>query len=118
MVVVKNENGTFRYVKSFDLVCEVCEKPFKGKTMFATVCGDSCRTRRWRETEKGKACVARSNAKLKRPDINKVCSICKEPFVTAREDQGLCSECSGSPAGNYEAQKRHRAKNESQKVTT
>ncbi len=66
---------------------------------------------RHRATEKGKAYVKEYNKRYKRPDIKKVCGICGGGFVTARENQELCGECSGSPAGNYKAQERYRKSN-------
>ncbi len=56
----------------------------------------------------------RYNRRYKRPDVNKVCRNCGRLYVTARTGQYLCSECSGSKAGAYEAQKRHRAKRRKQ----
>lgn len=64
-----------------------------------------------RKQEKYKAYTREYNKRYKRPDIKKVCDICYTIFVTARESQVVCSECSGSPKSNYEAVKRHRERN-------
>lgn len=63
-----------------------------------------------RKQEKYKAYIRKYNKNYKRPDIQKSCILCGVEFTTARINQGLCSDCSGSNKGNYLAQKRHRAK--------
>lgn len=62
-----------------------------------------------RKQEKYKAYTREYNKKYKRPDIDKVCELCGAKFVTARESQTLCSECSGSGKANYLIQKRYRS---------
>ncbi len=66
---------------------------------------------RYRATEKGRAYVREYNKRYKRPDINKICGLCKIEFVTARVEQWLCGECSGSGKANYLTQKRNRNNN-------
>lgn len=95
---------------SHRLTCKECGGKFDGRTVFTTFCSDRCRMRAWRRTEKGMACVVRSNAKVKRPDIDKVCGKCKKSFVTARESQVLCSICSPKYSA-YESQKKYRKNN-------
>jgi len=94
----------------FDCSCVVCGDRFSAKTMFATVCGSRCAMRRYRSTEKGRTRVKEYNKRYKRPDIEKVCSVCGLEFVTARESQEFCGNCSGGKEANYLSQKRHRAK--------
>lgn len=65
---------------------------------------------RYRRTESGKASTKKVNKRYKRPDIAKVCEDCKKDFVTARESQVLCSDCSGGSKAQYNAQKKHREK--------
>lgn len=94
----------------FLLTCEECGGEFEGRTMFTSYCSSRCRMRRWRRTEKGKACVVKNNAKVKRPDIKKICPNCGKLYITARKIQRWCSTCS-KEIGVYEAQKRYRSNN-------
>ncbi len=93
--------------KRHERVCEVCGQKFLSSITYGKCCSDKCRVRRWRKTEKGKACVVRGNEKYKRPNIKKVCVHCGKRFVTARNIQELCSGCSKTH-GPYYAQLRHR----------
>ena len=92
------------------LICGECGSKFEGRTIYIRCCSSTCRMRRWRRTDKGKAVVVRNNAKVKRPDIKKVCPNCGKLYITARIKQYLCSACSKS-VGMYESQKRYRLKN-------
>lgn len=94
----------------FNLKCEECEGRFEGRTMFVSCCSARCRMRKWRRTEKGKACVVRTNKKVKRLDILKGCIHCKSEFLTAKKNQELCSVCTKAHSAYY-AQKRYRVKN-------
>ena len=69
-----------------------------------------CNMRRRREQGKHRTYDREYNKRYKRPEINKVCKLCKEDFITARKEQFLCSNCSGGNEAKYDAQKRHRAK--------
>lgn len=88
-------------------ICEVCGEQFFSSITYGRCCSDKCRTRRWRKTDKGRACAIRGNKKHKRSDINKACIHCKEEYVTAQPKQKLCSKCSGEH-GAYYAQLKHR----------
>ena len=94
----------------FPLTCKECGGEFKGRTTFIQCCSSKCRARKFRRTDKGKACIVRHNTKVKRPDIKKVCPNCGKLYITARKTQRWCSTCSKS-VGAYEAQKRYRTKN-------
>lgn len=94
----------------FKCVCRECGARFLGRTMFVSYCSSRCRMRAWRRTERGKACVVKSNERVRRPGIKKECKHCKGGFVTARENQELCSVCSKEKSAYY-SQKRYRAKN-------
>lgn len=93
----------------FPLKCVECGCDFEGMTMFARYCGGVCRQRVYRKTDKGKASVVKSNAKVKVRDRKKKCIHCGEEFVTARKNRKLCDVCSKGK-GAYYAQKKHRAK--------
>ncbi len=95
--------------KKFEHICEICGGKYLSSITYGKCCSDKCRTTRWRRTEKGRACVVRSNKRHKRPDIKKVCIHCGKGFVTARLSQKLCSGCSPT-AGAYIAQKKYRAR--------
>ena len=94
--------------KKFEHLCEVCGGRYLSSITYGKCCSDKCRTRRWRLTEKGRACVVRGNLRHKRPDVEKVCIHCSNKFVTARAVQELCSGCSDK--ASYYATKRYRAK--------
>ena len=57
-----------------------------------------CNMRAYRATPEGKASTKAYNQRYKRPDIEKVCDVCHDTFLTARESQVSCSSCSGSYA--------------------
>lgn len=69
-----------------------------------------------RSNKKYRNYVKDYNKRYKRKDIDKVCEVCKEDFVTARKNQYLCSKCSGSKKGNRKTQEHH-GDNEIQKAT-
>ena len=94
--------------KKFEHLCEICGGRYLSSITYGKCCSDKCRTRRWRLTEKGRACLVRGNLRHKRPDIEKVCIHCKKDFVTARKSQELCSGCSSSGRGAYYANIKHR----------
>ena len=96
--------------KEHELVCKVCGSDFVSAVFYTKCCGAKCRMRRWRRTEKGRACVVRGNKKHKRPDVDKVCIHCKKDFITGRKTQELCSECSPKQC-RIRANARYRAKN-------
>ncbi|HDY67408.1 MAG TPA: hypothetical protein ENH85_06440 [Candidatus Scalindua sp.] len=95
--------------KRHERTCEVCGEKFLSSITYGKCCSDKCRVRRWRKTEKGKACVVRSNKRYKRLDIKKICVHCGKNFITARANQKFCSGCS-KKQGAYYGHKKHRAK--------
>lgn len=97
-------------IYKFKCTCRECGAEFLGRTMFVSNCSSRCRVRAWRRTEQGRACVVKSNKRVKRPGIKKVCLHCKGEFVTARVPQGLCINCA-KERGPYYSQKRYRLKN-------
>ena len=96
--------------KRHERVCEICGEKFLSSITYGKCCSDKCRVRRWRKTEKGKACVVRGNEKHKRPGIDKVCIHCGRDFITAKVSQELCSECSPGQSA-IRAFARYREKN-------
>ncbi len=96
--------------KKFEHLCEVCGGRYLSSITYGKCCSDKCRTRRWRRTEKGRACLVRGNLRHKRPDVEKVCIHCKKDFVTARLSQELCRGCSPSQS-RIRANARYRVKN-------
>lgn len=85
-------------VKIVDRTCRVCGVVYPA-TARSNCCTAACRQAAYRQTEKGKASVLRFNAKVKRPDIQKVCRMCKTEFTTARKAQKYCTACSRSDEG-------------------
>ncbi len=89
-------------------VCDECGGEFLSFTVEAECCSDKCRMRKYRRGAKGKANVLKYNAKVKRPDIKKVCGICGVSFVSGRGNRIFCSKCSGSKTASNMITKRHR----------
>lgn len=64
-----------------------------------------------RSNKKYRDYITNYNKRYKHDDVDKVCELCKKDFVTARKNQYLCSNCSGSNKGKYETQKKYRTVN-------
>jgi len=85
-------------IKIVDRTCKVCGKVYPA-TARSNYCTDACRQKAYRQTDKGRASVLRFNVKVKKPDVRKMCRICKIEFTTASKAQRLCTACSRSDEG-------------------
>ena len=91
-------------IKIVDRTCKVCGTVYPA-TARSNYCNDACRQAAYRQTEKGKASVVRWNSQFKKPDIQKVCCMCKTEFITASKAQRFCTACSRSDEGMARVQR-------------
>lgn len=88
-----------------DRACAVCGGVMKVRVWKdrRVVCSEACRevykrreaTRRMREyraTERGKVAMRLQNMRYKRPDIEHICRVCGDKFLSARKNRVACDK--------------------------
>ena len=84
-------------IRAGELICKGCGKEMPNGT-YGKYCPDSanaCRQKAYRKGEKGKRYTEEYNKRYKRPDVEIVCEVCGDMFITARKSRYICDsmEC-------------------------
>ena len=101
--------------KIVDRMCKVCEKVYQA-TNRSNHCSPACRQAAYRQTDKGKLYTEKWNSQFKRPDLQKICRMCKIEFTTARKTQKYCTACSRSDEAIAATQREFHRRNPQHKV--
>lgn len=94
--------------------CVVCGELFTTFDDRKQYCSGKCRQKAYRVGNQGKQSVARYNLRYKRPDVQRVCKVCNETFITSRTVRYICDRPDCRSKARYITTKQYR-KNNNQK---